>query len=838
MERSIAFLFPILFFVASNGQPSSRWQSLDSALNALHQTHRFNGSVLYAERGKVLYQRTFGVADFRTGAPLQSQSAFNLASVTKQFVCMSIMMLKEQGKLQYDDACSKYLPSFPYSHISIRQLMQHTSGLPEYFDLFQSHRTPLDTLDNEKMLALFVTLKPDLEFEPGSNWQYCNTNYVLLVSIVEKITGQPFEVFFQEAIARPLGLRNTYVYDVLMRQSPANRVLGFEETGETPRLNELTVFDGVVGDGNIYSTTEDLLKWEQSLYGEKLVKQSTLAEAFKPAVLKNGETRPYGFGWGIEDSAKKVYAHTGGWVGFANVIYHDVGNQRTLVLLSSGSNGWGIRIARQFMSDKPLAVPPTTLIHNVQLVDGTGMPARKGAVRMEGQRILQVGNLTPYPGETTIDGKGRLLAPGFIDTHSHLEGYLEKAPEALAALNQGITTIISGQDGFSDPVDSLREMIKRKPAAINVATYTGHSSLRERVLGRQQLNRPATAAELKQMQDLLEKDIKAGSLGLSTGLEYEEGFYSSRHEVVELARTASKMSARYISHLRSEDVSLDDALDEIIAIGREAKLPVQISHFKIALKDQWGKAGSYIAQLERARAAGVNITADVYPYDFWNSTPRVLFPTKEFTSLKAAQYACDHLFDPAGSVMVRFAPNKAYEGKTVAAIAALRGQSEAQTLLFIIAAADSFRQRHPDASGVATIMGKSMSDDDVAKLLLWEGTNICSDGGDGGHPRGYGSFTRVLDRYVKQQRIMSWETAIHKMTGQAAEHTGIRNRGLLAPGYFADMVLIDPATVKDNASIEQSKALSDGISMVWVNGVLVYQDKQSTRQYPGMFVGK
>lgn len=187
--------------------------------------------------------------------------------------------------------------------------------------------------------------------------------------------------------------------------------------------------------------------------------------------------------------------------------------------------------------------------------------------------------------------------------------------------------------------------------------------------------------------------------------------------------------------------------------------------------------------------------------------------------------------------MVHFAPNKQYEGKTVAAIAALRGQSDAQALLYIIAAADSFRQQHPDASGVATIMGKSMSDEDVANLLRWEGTNVCSDGGDGGHPRGYGSFTRVLDRYVKQQQIMNWETAIRKMTGLAAEHTGIKNRGLLAPGYFADMVLLDPATVKDNASIEQSKALSNGISLVWVNGELVYREKQATGKYPGMFVG-
>jgi N-acyl-D-amino-acid deacylase len=336
---------------------------------------------------------------------------------------------------------------------------------------------------------------------------------------------------------------------------------------------------------------------------------------------------------------------------------------------------------------------------------------------------------------------------------------------------------------------------------------------------------------------LLKEELQKGSLGLSTGLEYEEGFYSNRNEVIELAKVAAAQKARYISHIRSEDIKMADAMDEIISIGREAKLPVQISHFKIALKDDWGSASQLLATLQNARAEGIDITADCYPYDAWHSTMRVLFPKKDFSSLESATYATDHLFDADGSVLVHFAPDTTYNGKTFGAIAKIRNETAAQTLLYLVNAADAYQQQHPGQSG-EDIMGKSMSDEDISTLLAWPHTNVCSDGANGGHPRGYGTFTRVLSRYVKDKKIMSWEAAINKMTGLSAEHTGITNRGIIAPEYFADLVLIDPETVKDNATIQDSKALSDGIKKVWVNGVLVYQDKTFLKKYPGEFISR
>jgi N-acyl-D-aspartate/D-glutamate deacylase len=357
-------------------------------------------------------------------------------------------------------------------------------------------------------------------------------------------------------------------------------------------------------------------------------------------------------------------------------------------------------------------------------------------------------------------------------------------------------------------------------------------------MGESSLLRPASDAEISRMQKALETELQKGSLGLSTGLEYEGAFYSHRNEVLALARTTAAGKGRYMSHIRSEDISMHEAIDEIIELGREAKLPVLISHIKIALKDEWGTANRLIATLQKARAEGIDITADCYPYDFWNSTLRVLFPNKNFTNPAAALFAAEHLFDPEGSVLVRFAPDTSYKGKSIAQIARMRNETPAQTLLYLVATADQYAKDHPEATGIETIMGKSMTEEDIVPFLSWAHTNICSDGGNGGHPRGYGSFTRVLHRYVNEMKIMSWETAIHKMTGLAAEHTGIKERGFIIPGYYADLVLIDPETVKDHADISNSKALSDGIQKVWVNGIPVYEHKSFLGKFPGVFVGR
>lgn len=477
-----------------------------------------------------------------------------------------------------------------------------------------------------------------------------------------------------------------------------------------------------------------------------------------------------------------------------------------------------------------------TIIQNVWIVDGTGSNPIKGAVRISGNRIVAIGNLTPLTGEIIIDGKEQYLSPGFIDSHSHHFGSLKKEPTGVAMTNQGITTIIIGQDGDSYPMDSLNTFFQQNNIAVNVASYTGHSSIREKIMGENDVFRKSTLEEINQMKKYLAADLEKGSLGLSTGLEYESAFYSSKEEVVALAQLTANYKGRYISHIRSEDIQLNDAIDEIIDIGKITGMPVKLSHIKIANKDDWGKAGLIIKKLELARKQGVDITADVYPYNFWNSTLRVLFPDKGFTNLSSAELAVNKLFDPKESVLVRFAPYPSYAGKTIAAIAKERNETEAITLMRLIQLAADYKKANPNAGGIEALAGKSMKDEDVTEFIQWTHANICSDGAAGGHPRGYGAFTRVLGKYVRAQNKLSLSQAIHKMTQLTAQHLGLQNRGKIATGYFADLVLFDPATVNDNATIKNGKALSTGINLVWVNGKIVYQQQKATGELSGTLI--
>lgn len=812
--------------------------TLDSALTILHQQSMFNGAVLIADHGKVKYKKAFGKVHISTNEPLKTSAAFNLASVSKQFIAMMVMLLEEKGKLGFDDPVIKHLPAFPYETVTIRHLLTHTSGLPEYFDLALAHQNTLDTLTNDELLQLLADFQPKPGFEPGERWEYCNTGYVLLASVIEKAAKMPIETFFQQQITGPLGLKDTYIYTLGMKQSPANRVFGFRRENGLEMPNDLTRFDGVVGDGNIYSSVDDLLKWDQSLYTEKLVSAKTLKEAFTPVKLNDGTTFPYGFAWSM-DSSGQVLSHTGSWVGFLNEITRDTKNRQTVIILSSGSDGIARKCLKEILAGKQPELPRLELITNVQLIDGTGTPARRCAVRLRDNKIWETGNLSAFPGETVTNGSGQVLAPGFIDSHSHHFGGLQDSPGGLALVSQGVTSIVIGQDGNSYPIDTIRQIMQKKPVAINIATYTGHTTLREMVMGENDVLRVARPDEVAKMQTLMKAEMEKGSLGLATGLEYERAFYSNRSEVLDLAKTTAASGGRYISHIRSEDVSLDEAIDEIIQIGREAKLPVQISHIKIAKRDRWGYAPTLLAQLESARASGVDITADCYPYDFWRSTLRVLFPNRDYTNPVSAEFAVNQLFDPALSPLLSYAPNPEYSGKSIVEVAALRKETPAQTLMYLIAAAAEFDRKNPDLSeNTEGIMGKSMDEPDLECFLAWPHTNICSDGSWGGHPRGYGAFTRVLGRYVRERKIMSLETAVYKMTGLAAEHLGISDRGIVAPGYFADLVLFNPATVQDRATVQQPDALSSGIEKVWVNGQLVYAAQKPTGQFPGVFIQK
>lgn len=468
-----------------------------------------------------------------------------------------------------------------------------------------------------------------------------------------------------------------------------------------------------------------------------------------------------------------------------------------------------------------------TVIVNASIIDGTGNAARKGAVRIVGERIVAVGELRPEAGERIVDAAGLTLTPGFIDTHSHHDDGLFEDREAMAAVSQGITTIVAGQDGsMSYPVKELFERMERMPPAINVATYVGHGDLREAVMG-EDFRRHATADEIERMRGMVRDGMEAGALGLATGLEYDPGIYSATEEVIALAKEAARFEGRYISHIRSEDRNFWAAVDEIVRIGREVKIPVQVSHMKLAMVDWWGQSKRFLDILDGARREGIEITGDVYPYEYWQSTLTVLFPERDFTSRETAEFVLRSISPPDGLLISEYTPEPALKGLTIAQIAEQKGMSPAETLIDLIARAQ--------AEGAdESVIGTSMRADDIAALIAWPHANICSDGSlSGMHPRGTGAFTKVLRVHVREQKLLSLEEAIRKMTGASAEHVGIADRGVIRPGAYADLVLFDPAQVADRSTTEQPGALSVGIHKVWVNGTIVLDDGKATGAFPG-----
>jgi N-acyl-D-amino-acid deacylase len=338
------------------------------------------------------------------------------------------------------------------------------------------------------------------------------------------------------------------------------------------------------------------------------------------------------------------------------------------------------------------------------------------------------------------------------------------------------------------------------------------------------------------MRALLREEMLAGARGLATGLEYDPGIYSSREEVVALASEAAAFGGRYISHVRSEDRWFWDAIDEIIEIGRETEMPVQISHIKLALRRELGKADRLVELLNEARASGVDISADIYPYPYWESTLTVLFPDRDFENRETAEFALSQITTPEGAHLGTYKPNPEYVGKTLREISDLRGTDPATTLMDLIREAQAYKEKTGDTD-VESVIATSMGEADIERLMNWPHTNLCTDGSlVASHPRGFGSYPRFLGRYVRERQIMDLATAVHKSSGLAAAHMGFSDRGVIRPGMKADLLLFDPDSVLDHATPESPEVLSVGIERVWVNGEVVFENGQSTGRRPGQVI--
>jgi N-acyl-D-amino-acid deacylase len=476
------------------------------------------------------------------------------------------------------------------------------------------------------------------------------------------------------------------------------------------------------------------------------------------------------------------------------------------------------------------------IIKNAVIYDGSGGLPIDADVRIKNGLIDSIGIFDPIDGEIVWDAKRLVLSPGFIDPHSHHDSKLMDNLAPASVLAQGITTIVSGMDGYASefgaPFVSVKNVFahfEKNTPAINLAFFGPHNTYRSLVM-KDDYKRPATEQETEQMKNLLLGDLNAGALGLSTGLEYEPALYSDTQEIIALAKLASEHGGKYSSHIRSEDVKVTEAFDEVIRIAREANIPANISHIKLAMYDLYGDSTKVIEKLNAARAEGLDITADIYPYDGWQSTLSILIPSRDYSDRAAAEYALKSIAAPSTIIFARYEGKPEYIGKTLQQIADEANVDPVDMLMKLLQNAD---ENDLDES----IIGRNISEVDIQNFMKWPFTAITTDGGiDDRHPRGQGTYARVLARYVRDKNVLSLSEAIKKMTSLPAQNLGIKNRGMIKEGYAADLVVFDPVAVQDHATFEDPIKYSTGVSGVWVNGELVWDNGKATSVRPGQII--
>ena len=522
------------------------------------------------------------------------------------------------------------------------------------------------------------------------------------------------------------------------------------------------------------------------------------------------------------------------------------------------------------------------LIKNGLVIDGSGRPGYRADVAIKGDRIVQIGKLKNASGARELDATGMVVAPGFIDMLGQSETYLLIDPRAMSKVMMGVTTEVTGEGESIAPINerliseqedfnrrykltidwrTLGEYFKRlekQGSGVNLATFVGATQVREYVVGFD--NRPPTPAELEKMKQLVAAAMKDGALGLSTSLQYVPARFAKTDEIVELAKVARQYGGIYATHQRSEANALDESLAEVFQIARQAKIPVEIWHLKTAYKKNWGRMPEVLRKIKRARAAGLDITADIYPYIAGSTSLSACLPPWALEG--GTEKMLSRLKDPAirerlkkeittdskdweniylgsggpSGILIGSVVNSdldALQGKRVSQIAEEQGKHPLDALFDLILA------DHGQTSAIYFMM----SEDDMRAAMRAPFVSFCTDSGsranDGplagskSHPRGWGSYPRILGRYVRDEHQLTLEEAIHKMTGLPAKRVGLRDRGLLLAGSYADITIFDPKTVIDRATFEMPNQHPTGINYVIVNGEISVDNGKRTSALAG-----
>jgi dihydroorotase/N-acyl-D-amino-acid deacylase len=501
------------------------------------------------------------------------------------------------------------------------------------------------------------------------------------------------------------------------------------------------------------------------------------------------------------------------------------------------------------------AQPPAydLVIRNARFVDGTGTPWYRGALAVRGDTIVEVAASIDAGGARVIDAAGQAVAPGFIDIHTHARRGIFQVPTADNYVRQGVTTLIEGPDGSSPvPLAPFLEKLGRLQKAVNIGSFIGQGSVRAEVIGN--VDRKGTPEEILKMQALVEQGMRDGAFGLSTGLFYVPGSFTPLEEVIELAKVAARFGGMHKSHQREESIRVLDSVRETIAIGERGGLPTQVTHHKIIGKANWGRSADTLRLIDEARGRGVDVTSDQYPYTASStSVSSALMPAWALEG--GRQATTSRLKDPATRARIR--------AETITMIRDARGGGDPQNVQFASCGFDpslagttladltARRGMEPTIENAADVtlwifeqggcqgIFHAMSDDDVQRIMQHPATMIGSDGEvptfgrANPHPRSYGTFARVLGLYVREKKALTLEEAVRKMTAFPAARLKITDRGILRPGMKADIVIFDPATVRDTATFEKPHSYAEGFSHVIVNGQVVFEKGAMTAARPG-----
>lgn len=466
--------------------------------------------------------------------------------------------------------------------------------------------------------------------------------------------------------------------------------------------------------------------------------------------------------------------------------------------------------------------PPLIAIAGATLVDGSGAPpVPNTTVVLRGDSIDAVAVSQIPRGARVIDARGLTLAPGFIDMHNHSDRGFDRDPFATTQVSQGITTIVIGQDGGSPfPIGDYLRKLDEHPIALNVATFVGQATLREKVM--HDTDRAATDDEIRAMAAMVDQAMRDGAFGLSTGLEYEEAKKSTTEEVITLARAAAPYGGIYMSHVRDEAQHTFDSFEEALRIGREAGVPVEISHIKMGSVSVWHRAPEAVRMLEAARARGQDVTADAYPYDAWASTIRVIVPSGRHDDPNDVAAAITENGGADRITIVECQAHPDYEFKTLQQIADAQHSTPVAIYMQVV------------RDGGASVVAQSMIEDDVRVFYTQPWVMIGSDGGiTSRHPRGAGTYPRILGRFVRERHWLTLEEAVRKMTSLPASRLRLPDRGLVRAGMKADLVLFDADRVIDRSTFQDPQHIADGIERVFINGVEVWSNHAVTGAKPG-----